>query len=271
MDKTKLLFGAGYVFIFAILSTGVYFLWSSLSGVNAKIAVAEETSRPAEIRITLVNPADCPLCAGGARFVNYITEQNVRIDASESVTEATSQGAELIETYALTKLPALIVSGEYDKENVRDALAKLGGEVRNDRLVVETNFPVYFDLRDRTAVGLVTMTYVTDSSCETCYDPKTIRSILESNFGVTVAKEETVDAQSADGQRLINEYELTQVPTAILSVEAGAYMQLAAAWEDVGTIERGGVFVFRKNEVLNQATYRDLKTGELTAPVTNNK
>lgn len=271
MDKTKLLFGTGYVLIFAIMSTGVYLLWSSLSGVNAKIAVAKEASRPAEIRLILVHPADCRLCTDGAPFVNYVTQQNVRILASESVTEDSSLGAELIETYALTKLPALIVSGEHDKENVRDALARLGGEVRNDRLVVETNVPVYFDLRDRTAVGVVAMTYVTDSSCETCYDPKMIRSILEANFGVTVEKEETVDAQSADGRRLINEYELSQVPTAILSAEAGAYMPLVAAWEDVGTIEQGGVFVFRKNEILNQAAYRDLNTGKLVAPVTNTK
>jgi len=261
----------GYVFLTGALVSGAYFLWQSQSRVDEKIAEANEANRPAEITLTSITPTECPLCHTATDYTDYINKQDVRILSSETLTQDSDDGKALIEKYQIHALPAVIVAGEYDKENVQSAFDALSGETRDEKLVIEEKRPVYFDLRDQTSVGLVTMTYVTDSSCETCYDPAILRSILEQNMGVTITSASTTDIQTAEGQKLVEQYNLMQVPTAILSVEAGAYTSLVSACSSVGTIEEDGNFVLRKNDALGQVTYRDMASNELiTTGTTNN-
>lgn len=269
MRFIKLLAPVPYTLLTLIAALGIFLLLRSQSQVNAKIAEAKEYERPADIQLVVVTPASCDTCTNGSEYADYISKQNVRILSSKTVTDDSSLGSDIIKTYGLTRLPAVLISGEYDKEDVRDAFDALHGEVRKDRLVVERSQPVYFDLPDQRAIGLVSITYLTDSGCESCYDPKSLRQILTSNFGVTFDQETAIDVESAEGRALMNKYDIKQVPAIVLSTEAGAYASLANVWKNVGTVESDGSFVFRKNETLNQVTYKDLATGKVIAPAAN--
>lgn len=114
----------------------------------------------------------------------------------------------------------------------------------------------------------VSITYLTDNSCESCYDVKLHRSVLERSFGLTISSEQTFDRSEEDGQRLIEMYGLEAIPTVLLSKEAAAYPELVTVWRQVGDVALDGAFIFRDMTSLGGATYVDLKTGQQVNPST---
>ena len=168
-------------------------------------------------------------------------------------------------------MPAMLVKGEYNKDSVSEIFKTLGGKEKDDSLVFEVSQPVYVDLASGQIVGLVDVTYLTDSSCNDCYDSTIHRSILETGFGVKIQKEITIDARSSEGRALIASYLIKETPTILLSKEASAYQRLVTTWKQVGSVEGDGTFVFRKNTAIGAVVYKNLETGEITRPKTSNK
>jgi len=259
--------GIVYAILGAILIVGVFFLWNSHSLLNAKLAKEKEAAKPAELRLTLIAPTDCEQCIDGNTLVQRIEREDVHITEADRFIVDSEEGKSLIAKYGIEKVPAVVVEGEYDKANISDILLSLGGEVRDGGLVIEVKRPVYVDLKTNTVTGLVDVTYLTDTSCEDCYDPAVQqKTILMNNYGVILQHETTLDAHSPEGQVLIQKYKIQQVPTMILSASAKDYTGLAKVWPTVGTIEPDGVLVFRDNAALGTATFLDLASGEIVRP-----
>lgn len=256
----------GYGVLGLILLLGVILLWKAHMTINTQIAEAEDAAKPAEIELTLITPVDCEECVDGNILMEEIQKQDVRLLNSETFTQDSEEGLALMDTYSIERLPAILVKGQYDKQNVQEAFASLEGEEQNGTLVIEVTQPVYIDLASGEPVGLVDVTYLTDSSCADCYDPVRHKTILQNNFGVTIQSEQTIDARSTQGRALINQYDIKQTPTVLLSSQALAYTRLAQTWTQVGTIEEDGTFVFRTNTALGDVTYKDLETGEIILP-----
>ena len=69
--------------------------------------------------------------------------------------------------------------------------------------------------------------------------------------------EEYLDISTTKGKNLLSEYNITAVPTVILSKEIQDYNAIKEILEQAGSFEKEGVFVFRKLDVLN-AKYKKL-------------
>jgi len=268
MNK-QLTYAAGYVLLGGALLLGVVLTWNARTTIDQRVTKQEEEAKPAEIEVTLIAPSSCERCIDGNILVKEIEKQNVRLLSSQTVLSDSEEGSALIETYGITRVPAIVIQGEYDKGIVKETLEALGGTQQGDALVIEVLLPVYLDLTNNEMVGLVDVTYITDSSCSDCYDPTQHKAILENNFGLTVQSERTVDTQSTEGRALVEQYALKQAPTVLLSSQALAYQRLVKAWQEVGTQEEDGTFVFRKNAALGPVIYKNLETGETIRPETS--
>lgn len=269
MKKPIIFYTVGYAVLGITLLLGSGLIWNAQSTIDIQIAEQEEAAKPAEIELTLIVPASCDQCIDGNILIDVIEKLNVRVLASNTFSTDSEDGATLVETYSIKTAPTILVKGEYDKENVRETFASYGGEVKDGTLIIPITQPVYKDLASDKVIGLVDVTYLTDSSCPDCYDATQHKGILESNFGVTIESEQSVDAQSSAGRELIQTYAITQTPTVLISPQAQAYANLVNVWEQIGTIEEDGTFVFRKNDVLTGMVYKDLETGEIVQPATS--
>jgi hypothetical protein len=104
---------------------------------------------------------------------------------------------------------------------------------------------------------------LTDDSCEECYDVEQHRDIMMMAFGVYINEEEMIDISSAEGKELLEKYDITKVPTILMSEEAGKYQTIQLVWDQLGTIEEDGTYVFRGFEMTQDLMYKDLETNQL--------
>ena len=80
------------------------------------------------------------------------------------------------------------------------------------------------------------------------------------SFAILLDKEETFDVSDATGKELILRYNITQVPTIIISDEAGAYPS-SQALRQFFSVEKDGYYIFRTAQVMG--TYKDLAAGQV--------
>ncbi len=257
---------SGYIILAVLMLSGTLLIWSSSLTITKKIAEQEEAKKPAEIELTLIAPSACNACTDGQGIIEMIKKQDVRILDSKTLQADSEEGSALIKTYEINRLPTILVKGQYNKERVREMFTTFGGQEKDKTLIIQITQPVYFDLTSNQAVGLVDITYLTDSSCRDCYDPKINKPILENGYGVKIQSEKTIDARSAEGRSLIATYAIKEAPTFLLSKEVNAYTVLANTWPQVGTVEQEGIFVFRRNAALGTVVYKNLETGEVVRP-----
>lgn len=271
MKKNLLLPAVGYVLLGLVMLLGALLVWNARATIAWNVTQKEEAEQPAEIELTLITPTACEACVDGNILLDTIQKQNVRILESEVFAADSDEGKALIEAYGITRVPTVLVRGEFEKENVRDVFASMNGEKNDDgTLILQITQPVYVDLTSNTVVGLVDVTYLTDARCADCYDPTQHKAILENNFGVRFQSERSIDVTTTEGRALLSQYDITQVPTVLLSSPASAYDRLTAAWQSVGSVEEDGMYLFRKNEALGPVVYKNLETGETIRPASDN-
>lgn len=138
------------------------------------------------------------------------------------------------------------------------------GEYAGTWYVLPTQNAPYYSTKDARVHGRVTATYLTMSSCSECYDVYIHRTFLNSSR-IVPYREVTVDAESAEGRRLIAKYNITAVPTVLLDREAGEYSNLRPGWSIVGSVEPDGTHVFRDLKRL-QVVYYDIGRKKLMKP-----
>ncbi|MBI5370297.1 hypothetical protein HZA85_03855 [Candidatus Uhrbacteria bacterium] len=266
MEKETWAQTKGYVALAFILLAGVALLFDAQYRLTTSAKAQQERERPADLALTLITPADCPQCVDGTGLIEQIEKQPVRLKSTRTLSAASDEGSALIQSAEVERLPVVIVEGEFDKENVREIFAKLQAKQKDQKLLIQPGEPVYQDVANQQIVGLVDLTYLKDSGCSDCYDPANHKSLLERSFGLAVQSEMTVEAESPKGRELIKKYAITELPTVLLSAQAGTYPTLMQAWGQVGSVESDSTLVFRKNAALGPVIYKDLKTGEIVRP-----
>jgi hypothetical protein len=216
------------------------------------------------VTLTLIVDESCSQCPDFSQIASQLSQAGIAI-AEDFTYDITSPNAQaLIEKYSITKAPTMLLSSDVSVyEDFVEAWSQLGSVEDDGTLVLRTINPPYVDLETNTLEGLVDITYLVDESCEECYDVHSHDPIL-ARFQVFMGKNETIDVSSEQGQGLINKYNISLVPTILLSPEAKLYQTLVNVWPSVGTVEEDGVFVFRKVEVM-RGTYKDRESGEIVA------
>lgn len=231
--------------------------------VNRQLNTVIDVTKPQEGDLTLVLPRNCQMCGDFSELTAFIKNQNVEIKSEKAFYADTTEGQKIISDYGLEKLPALIFASP---DSINSKLAKLiekdSRSKEDNTLIWEQTLPPYLDVETESVVGLVEVTFLTDNSCSTCYNVVNTQGPILQRFGLAIGVKNTVDVSEAEGKRLLEKYNIIAVPTIILSSEANIYDALVKVWNQVGTIENDGNFVFREMDAL-PATYRDLKTGKI--------
>ena len=154
-----------------------------------------------------------------------------------------------------------------DYELIKTNWNSLGVISEDGSYILTTINPPYRDITTNEIKGLVELTYITDRSCSECYNVSEHKLILTNQraFALAITKETSVDISTKEGKELINNYNITSVPTVLLSKEASAYPSLISVWRNVGSVEKDGILIFRNLDLM-QGKYKDLSKNEIIEP-----
>ena len=216
----------------------------------------DERLRPANLSLTVINPEACEDCWPADELLSFIKSQNVKIE-SENIISVNDEAAQAyLEEFTPARLPAVVISGEVDKEAaVSDLLSRLKAVNVNDKYLIVAPQAPYVEWPANNKRGELTIQLLAVKQCAECYDVNLHRQAL-ANFGVPVINVELIVSDSAAGQELIKKYNITAAPTLVFNGDVEAYAALHQIWPSVGSIESDGAHVLRKVEQMG--VYYDL-------------
>ena len=211
---------------------------------------------------TVINADNCSNCTDIEGFINTLRTNKIEITRINNLTE--TQASDLINSYNIEKLPALILSNDASEYKlIKDNWDAFGTEESDGNLVLRTINPPYKNVSTGKVEGLVTVTYLNDSSCADCYDVLIHRRIIL-GYGTFLANEITLDVSTPEGMALVQRNNITLVPTIILSKEANVYQGLYQAFSQVSQENQDGSLVFTSVPLMGK--YKNLETGEVIEP-----
>lgn len=234
--------------------------------VNAKLGEAVELVEPQTGVVMLVLPENCPNCGNLSAEKSALLAEHIAPSDDKILYANSEEGKELVDAFELDALPALIFrSEEKIKDRLAASLRDRAWRVEERAVVWEKKQPPYVDVASNSIAGLVDITYITDKSCRKCYTVVEVQRPILQRFGVVIRSEKTIDVSSEEGKRLVAAYDISSIPTMILSSEAELYPALKNVWNQVGTVEKDKTYVFRDLGVLG-VTYKNRETGRLVEP-----
>ena len=247
----------------------VFFINSSLSA-SAKQTTSTVVSAPAEsvvdtpVTLTVLSDSSCSDCFDMQSFVDSMKQAGVVVSKEDVVDYESEQGALLASAYEIKRVPALIISKDIENySSIIQALNQMGTNEKDDSYVFQTLQPPYKDTETNKIRGLVDLVNLVDGSCDSCYNVSSHKDILQQGYGVVINSEVTYDISSAKGKQLLTKYNITSVPTILISPESEVYQNLNSIWGQVGTVEDDGWYVFRdETSMINFGGYKNLETGE---------
>lgn len=272
-----------YVMILIVVGVSIATLFfitqdTSIKGPAAvdEILAQEETTTKTEqvlpnIKLTIITDSTCKECFN-LGMVTQQMEMEMPANVSTERLEYTSPEAQaLISQYQLKIIPVLIITGNVNDPLVSNMLDPTGEYHKNDAVVYDESIPPYVEISTGEIRGIVDTIYLEDEACVECYDVGIHKMILYSS-GVYLKNENTIDINSDEGQELVDKYNITEVPTVLISSEISAYFGFDDMWSTIGTIEEDDWHVFRGNAIWkekaitagdNTFIYKDLTTGEI--------
>ncbi len=231
-------------------------------------AAAEEAARPAEFDLIIITASDCDNCYNLTPVVDSFKSRGVKIKSEKIVDFSDEQAKDIIAKYKVTKVPTFIATGEVDKDQELRVLLDRAGVVNGNTFVFTDTPAPYIETNSGEIRGLFNLIYLTDESCEQCYNVSVHKSIL-TRFGLRPVEETSYDISSGEGRRLVRQYNIDKVPTIILDGDMTAYNGFDARWQQVGTIEEDGKYVFRQVQIMG--TYKDLQTQKVVEAKNSNQ
>jgi len=229
------------------------------------------------VEVMILADKDCTECFNMSLILDQLKLAGVTITQKDTIDYKTEEGQKLVNEYKIDKIPTAIFNEEALEYDIINQVWNEVGTKEGDKLVLRYINPPYKNLTTGKTEGLVTFTYVIDEKCEECYDPVLFEELMKETFNMYINKTETYDSESTKGKYFIKKYNITQIPTLIMSKEAQTYPAMNEGWPQIGTIEKDGALIFRQMEILKQYheqqgqkfAYKDLTTGEIVKTETN--
>lgn len=234
-----------------------------LADIGAPYTDATTGKIEGRVTLSILKDADCAKCNDLKNLISQLKAAGIKISQEKNVLSNTDEGKNLINKYNIGFIPTLILSKDATAYPIiQEAWPQVGSKETDGSYVLRLVNPPYINLTTGKLRGLVSVVYMADKSCTECYNVSVHREILASpqSFAVKLEKEETIDIDSAKGKDLIVKYNITQVPTVILSDEISAYPSTPAL-KQFFSVEKDGYYVFRKDSVVGN--YRDLTTNQI--------
>lgn len=252
-----------FAVIFVATATGMVFNLLTNSAVNAKVAQQKEEARPANLEMTIIQDSNCKECFDITKVITSLEKLNIKITKKNFIERTNDEGKALIEKYQIKKVPMFILTGEINKGNDLKAALSKTGTTQNDVFIYELKSGPYAVATTGEIKGKTNLLLIADVTCANCYDV-TQHEIILSQFGL-FPQSKVVDAKSAEGKKAINKYFIKQIPTFVLTGDVNEYPGLKSIWNEVGTIERDGAYVFRQG-VPFMGIYKEVVTGKIIDP-----
>ncbi|OGY50922.1 MAG: hypothetical protein A3J65_00340 [Candidatus Buchananbacteria bacterium RIFCSPHIGHO2_02_FULL_45_11b] len=268
-SQSKISFNFWFAVSLAVITSGallfgLIILFQANLSLNKKIAEAKEAERPADIDIVILQESSCRDCASLNSLINAIKKENVKVNSEKTVEIASPEGKELIGKYSIAKAPALIVSGEIEKDANLKAIWPQLGEIKDGVFILRQVGAPYVLINSGEVRGRIKFVMLTDAGCGECYKVAQHEQILK-QLGLPTQDQQIIDRQSAAGQKLITEYKIKLLPTIILTGDLEVYPPLIKVWPQVGTVEKDGAYVFREG-VKQMGVYKDLTANQVIKP-----
>lgn len=244
------------------VSLGALYMTRANSIVKAKIAENKEKARPANIDAIVVSDKNCQECFDTAPILANLAKANVKIISTRNLDWASDEAKTLISKYSITKLPTVILTGEVQKNaDLKKALSQ-AGDINGDTFVLRQVGGIYVDVVTGEVKGLTELTLISDSSCSNCYDVNQHPQIL-ARYGVR-PKITNLDIKSPEAKLLIKKYQISFIPTFVLTGDVDVYSTLTKIWPQIGTVINGAYIL--TTAVPSMGVYKDLKTGKIIDP-----
>ena len=238
---------SGSVAVVLLIAVAVFSLFNLVSSYNTGLVVREkislfaEESRPADISVTRILYRDCERCAGTENVMKKLSSLNVKINGNKTLYYGSQEAGRLIEKYGIEYLPALVITGETEKESISSSLRSLGERKSDGSVVYSGGFP-HYDIGVGKVVGLVNATLIRDASCDACIDMSSVAGMI-ARAGAEIYRTETLDYPSPEAEKLFDEYGIERVPALVISGEVSHYPDAMDIITRLGGIERGGFYV----------------------------
>ena len=157
------------IILFAILVVVALINVAVLTGISLSIgqkaAMQKAVAEPAKIDIVEIS-TNCSNCSTDDNTITSIKNQNVNA-SQRNIDLSSPEAASLISRYRISKLPALIITGEINKTSSLSNFWSQLGKTSSDAVIVEAQLP-YYSVNESRIVGLVTLRRLVDSSCTKC-------------------------------------------------------------------------------------------------------
>ncbi len=224
------------------------------------------------VSITMVYDQDCFSCRSAtipisAAVVNasllgeaLVELWGIPVDKDMEYEANTSEAQELIEKYSLTRLPAIILSDDISLyEDFAAAFERIGTIEDDGNYVLRELNPPYLNLSSGEEEGMLTIIYLKAGEyCDPeCYDYLVHESAL-ARLGVIASTSLYFDFDSPSGKNLTEKYNITRIPTVLISPDVKDYAAFMFVNDQLGEFEDDGWFIFRNFEVLEGASYFDI-------------
>ena len=203
--------------------------------------IVAEKLRPANLEVVKITVANCDFCYDIGQALEALKKQNVNITLEEEVSSDSAVAKELISRYSLTKLPTMIVSGELNKSEQLSGYFSANGELRNERFIFTALKAPYYDTVQDTIVGKVMVYQLKDSSCSQCPDLSKAVEALQKN-GVFLTTNKQVEYNSAEGQDLIRQYGIDNIPALLISHDIDYYEAVRQQLAGAGATRKEGFY-----------------------------
>jgi len=240
-----------------------------LTNINPPYTDAKTSKIIGHVTVTQLIESSCKKCTDLEPIIEQIKLIGVSIANSKKVETKSDEGKKLIAKYEIKKIPSLIFSGDlsvYDQ--IVQSWTKIGVVAPDGSYILKEINPPYLNLSDNKLKGIVDLTNIVDKSCDKCYNTSQHQAILK-RYGMAIENIKNLDISTKEGKDLINKYNITLVPTIILSKDAKEYASFISVWRQVGTVENDGTYIFRNLKAMG-APYKDLSTGTVLGVSTKN-
>lgn len=205
------------------------------------------------VDVFLITTPDCSRCDE----IGYLLFNQTRDEIAQSSTgqvgssfvlnPSTADAQAMISRYNITTLPAVLVSDQsgFTSNDVNTWKNQIGTVEQDGYFVQRFVYPPYYDLTNSSYAGFVRSIAISASGCPECMNASLFANSLENSSAVRMvfSNSTVLDENSTEARELIAKYNITELPTLLLSLDAAAYpvyQQIKPLGE-----ERDGWFILR--------------------------
>ena len=202
------------------------------------------------VQLKEIQSDNCIDCASLSKLKTQFEELGIKVENYEIIKASSDKGKEIIRKNNLDFTSALLISKDIKEywwifDQINNSFIE-----KEDNYLFKIPIAPYLDLRDGKIKGKVDITFIEDKSCAECFNAIELKDSLQ-GLGVYFYSEKHVDISSTEGRNLLEEYNITAIPTIILSKEIQDYDSVKKILEQAGTFEDDNTYVFRKLDALN--------------------